>query len=317
MTTEQSRPCVVITGGSGFVGTELIDFIETNYPAAWRVLILSRSKPTTKHLASSNVEHVYWDGLNLGEWVEQIRGCTHVVNLAGRSIDCRKNPERWDQVLRSRVDTTLLLGKAFKQIDEQPQCWVQMSATGIYGTPPTTVCDETASYGMGYLSEVAQRWEDSFEDACPQGTRGVVIRTAVVLGKTSGAFPILKRVAKLGLGGKMGSGKQGISWIHIHDLCAVITDAMTNDQRCGVYNTCTADPKSYVGFMQTIRKVVKQPIALPGPVIGLRIMCATLIDTDPDLILYGVYCQPKKLIDEGFEFKFPDLESAVRDLSSK
>lgn len=304
---------LIIAGGSGFLGLNFTKHLAMNAPNQWDVIILSRSQPNCD---PKHAQWVQWDGRTLGEWTERLIGATHILNLAGRSIDCRKTPDRWRQIIDSRVDTTNLIGEALRQIDHAPECWVQMSAIGIYGTESNNICTEESEHGADQLAQVVQLWEATFETSCPLSTRAVTLRSGVVLGRDSGAFPVLHRLARFGLGGKAGSGKQGISWIHIHDICRLIENAF-NTHRTGVYNACTDDPKSNADFMRALRKAINQPIGLPAPGLGIRILCSIVLDTDASLALKGAYCSPKRLIDEGFEFKFAEIDSAMHDLTSK
>lgn len=304
---------LVIAGGSGYLGGALASHLLARHDRAMKIVILSRSSPGIAE-ESDRISHAQWDGRSPGSWVEALDGCTHVLNLAGRSVDCRKTPARCDEILRSRVESTLALGRAFEQIGHRPSVWVQMSTAHIYGDPPSVVCDESSPLGYGLAPTVGKAWEEAFAQACPEGTRTVVLRTSFVLGRSGGAFPTLRRIAGLGLGGKVGSGTQGISWIHEHDMNRVFEDALVNDARAGVYIVTAPNPVSYLEFMRALRKRLRQPIALPGPSWGLRLACATVMDTDPELVLYGRYCVPKRLIDEGFRFEFATINDAFDDL---
>ncbi|MFG0313206.1 MAG: epimerase [Phycisphaerales bacterium] len=310
------RKKLVIAGGSGYLGSAFVKHITAHDPDAWEIVILSRSRPGFID-DSDRVHHAAWDGRSLGDWVEQVRGCTHVLNLAGRSVDCRKTADRCDEILRSRVESTLVLGEAFRSLDAAPETWVQMSTAHIYGDPPTAVCDESSPFGYGLAPTVGKAWEEAFERACPESARRVILRTSFVLGPDGGAFPTLRRVAKLGLGGRVGSGKQGISWIHERDMCRVFEDALTNRDREGVYIATAPEPASYADFMRGLRKRLGQPIALPGPEWGVRLMCATVLDTDPELVLYGRYCVPRRLLDEGFGFEHSTLDEVLDALTQR
>jgi len=305
---------LIIAGGSGFLGLSFAQYLAQNAPDQWEVVILSRSKPNCD---PNHAQWVQWDGRTQGKWTEHLIGATHILNLAGRSIDCRKSPDRWRQIIDSRVNTTNLIGEALRQIDHSPECWVQMSATGIYGTESKNLCTEESEQGTDQLAQVVQLWEAAFETSCPMTTRSVTLRSGVVLGRESGAFPVLHRLARFGLGGKAGSGKQGISWIHIQDMCRLIEDALDNPNRTGIYNACTDDSKSNAEFMRALRKAINQPIGLPAPQLGIRILCSTVLDTDASLALKGAYCSPRRLIDEGFDFKFAEIDAAMSDLASK
>lgn len=315
MTESIPRKRLLIAGGSGYLGSAFVRYLDEQASGDWEIVILSRSRPRWIDQCTK-VSHAIWDGRSLGDWVESIAGCTHVLNLAGRSVDCRKTPARCDEILRSRVESTLVLGEAFRSLNAAPDVWVQMSTAHIYGDPPIAVCDEHSSFGYGLAPTVGKAWEQAFANACPEGPRRVILRTSFVLGPEGGAFPTLRRVAKLGLGGKVGSGTQGISWIHEHDMCRIFEDALTNDARSGVYIATGPQPVGYLEFMRKLRKRIRQPIALPGPEFGLRFMCSTILDTDPELVLYGRYCVPKRLLDEGFAFTYSTLDEVLDALTS-
>lgn len=310
MAETATRKKLVLAGGSGYLGTAFVRHLIEQDPTRWEIVILSRSRPSVVDSAS-HVRHAPWDGRSVGEWAAELRDCTHVLNLAGRSVDCRKTPARCDEILRSRVESTLVLGEAFRTLGCAPEVWVQMSTAHIYGDPPSAVCDESSPFGYGLAPTVGKAWEEAFDRSCPENTRRVVLRTSFVLGPRGGAFPTLRRVAKLGLGGRVGSGTQGISWIHERDMCRVFEDALINAARDGVYIATAPEPASYSDFMRGLRKRLGQPIAFPGPELGLRLMCATVLDTDPELVLYGRYCVPKRLLDEGFEFEYSTLDQVL------
>jgi uncharacterized protein len=307
-----SKNKLIIAGGSGFLGLSFAKHLASKSADTWQVTILSRSKPDCD---SSTAQWIRWDGRTLGDWTEHIRDATHILNLAGRSVDCRKTPDRCDEILRSRVESTAVLGQALKELDSTPKVWVQMSTAHIYGDPPSVLCVENTPFGYGLAPTVGKAWEATYHEHCPEYIRKVVLRTSFVIGKSGGAFPTLRRVAALGLGGRIGSGKQGLSWLHIDDMNLIFQDALTNESRTGTYIATAPNPVSYIEFMRALRKAIKQPIALPGPTWGLKLMTATLMDTDPDLILYGRYCIPERLMDEGFEFKFAHIADAFADLT--
>jgi uncharacterized protein (TIGR01777 family) len=304
---------LIIAGGSGFLGQCFAQHLADTADDDWEIVILSRSKPKIVETIDT-ISHAKWDGRSLGVWTQQLRECTHVLNLAGRSVDCRKTPGRCDEILRSRVESTRVLGEAFRSIEHEPEVWVQMSTAHIYGDPPSTVCDENSPFGYGLAPTVGQAWEAEFESACPASTRSVVLRTSFVLGRQGGAFPTLRRVAALGLGGKMGTGTQGISWLHVDDMNRIFEDALLNETRNGVYIATSPEPVSYLDFMRSLRTRLGMPIGLPGSAIGLRFLCATVLDSDPELVLSGRYCVPKRLMDEGFSFNYATLDEALVEL---
>ncbi|MEM9373577.1 MAG: NAD-dependent epimerase/dehydratase family protein, partial [Planctomycetota bacterium] len=183
---------IVIAGGSGFLGMNLARWLTDR---GHHVTILSRSAPP-----SGPWEHQAWDARSLGEWASVIDGCHGVVNLTGRTVDCIKNALHKDQILRSRVESTLVLGQAVDACKQPPKVWVQMSTAHIYGDSELP-CDERSALGYGLAPDVGQAWESAYDAACPGGVRRSILRTSFVLGRSGGALPKLARLARLGLGG--------------------------------------------------------------------------------------------------------------------
>ncbi|MEO0476162.1 MAG: TIGR01777 family oxidoreductase [Planctomycetota bacterium] len=304
--TENFDKKIVITGGTGFLGQALAKAMCLD---GWEVVVVSRHQP-----AACEGRWVHWDGQTIGDWAQELEGASAVVNFAGRTVDCRKTPDRCDEILRSRVDSVRVVGEALRRSDRPPAVWVQAATAHIYGDPPETVCDEYAAIGYGLAPQVGQRWEAELDQACPSGTRSVVLRTSFVLGKTGGAFPVLRRLTRLGLGGKIGHGQQWISWLHIDDLVAICRRAIETDTMQGVYNVTAPKAIRNQQFMRALRKAIGMPIGLPSPGWLVRLGAATLLDTDPELPLYGRNVVPKRLLDEGFDFAYTDLDSSLRDL---
>lgn len=304
--TENNDMKAIFAGGTGFLGQALAADLERQ---GAEVVVLSRHRPD---LCSGR--WIAWDGRTLGAWAKELEGATAVVNLAGRTVDCRKTPDRCDEILRSRVESVRVIGEAIRQCGNPPAVWVQAATAHIYGDPPDAVCDESCPIGYGLAPQVGQRWEAELEAACPEAVRSVMLRTSFVLGNTGGAFPVLKRLARLGLGGKIGSGKQWISWLHIDDMVRVMRRAIEDDGMQGVYNVTAPRAATNAQFMAALRRAIKMPIGLPSPGWLVRLGAATLIDTDPELPLYGRNVVPNRLVEEGFEFAHRDLDRALRDL---
>ncbi len=302
---------IVFAGGSGFLGLSMAEYFSK---AGADVTILSRSRPKGKGRWS----HASWDGRTLGSWLESIDGVDAVVNLAGRTVNCIKTPDNQDEILRSRVESTRVLGKAMRTVNSPPPVWLQMSTAHIYGDPPSIVCNEDSVEGIGFAPSIGRAWEAAFEESKLPSQRGVVMRTSFVVGRDrgagAGALGTLGLIAKLGLGGKVGKGTQGMSWIHEHDLNALFAEAITNDSMSGTYIASAPNPVSQVDFMRTLRKVIRMPIGLPAFEWMVRLGAPLVFRTDPELALYGRYVVSKRLGDEGFTFQFPTLEAALRDL---
>ena len=305
---------VVIAGGSGFLGVSLSFHLAS---AGWNVTILSRTAPKV----SGPWSHLAWDGRSLGSWAAAINGADVLVNLAGRTVDCIKTPDHCDEILRSRVESTTVLGAACRAADHPPAVWVQMATAHIYGDPPVVRCDESSPFGYGLAPTVGKAWEAAFAAAALPSQRQVTLRTSFVLGRDrgagGGALSTLARLAKLGLGGTVGSGTQGMSWIHELDMNRIFEQAMTDDRMSGAYIASAPHPVDNRSFMKELRAATpwpKVPLGLPAFEWMVRIGAATVLQTDPELALYGRYVLPARLHQEGFEFKFPRLPEALMDL---
>ncbi len=304
---------IVIAGGSGFLGLAMTEhFSKMNA----QVTILSRSKPKT----SSKCEHLPWDGRSLDSWHTALDGADAIINLAGRTVNCIKTPDHQDEILRSRVESTRVLGQAMHAIQSPPPVWVQMSTAHIYGDPPSAVCHEESVEGIGFAPTIGRAWEAAFRESKLPQQRGVVMRTSFVIGRDrgagSGALGTLGLIAKLGLGGKVGSGAQGMSWIHEQDLCDLFARAIADSTMTGVYIASSPAPVSQLEFMRTLRQVIGMPIGLPAFEWMVRIGAPLVLRTDPELALYGRYVVSQRLAQEGFVFKFPELRAALNDLYS-
>lgn len=302
---------VVIAGGSGFLGVSLAyHLVEANF----KVTLLSRKRPKV----DGPWEFIDWDARTLGDWRFALEGAAAIVNLVGRSVDCVKTPDHCDEILRSRVEATRVLGEAVRAVSTPPPVWVQMSTAHIYGDPPAVVCTESAPIGYGLAPQVANAWEAQFAQSVLSRQRGVVLRTSFVVGRDrgagGGALSRLSFITRLGLGGKVGTGRQGMSWIHERDMNRIFERAILESSMQGVYIASSPNPVSQVDFMRSLRRMLRVPIGLPATEAMVRFGARWILGTDPELALYGRYVLPQRLIDSGFAFEFPDLDSALRDL---
>jgi uncharacterized protein (TIGR01777 family) len=247
-----------------------------------------------------------------------LAGSCGLVNLVGRTVDCVKTPDRQDEILRSRIEATRALGLAVRSVADPPPVWVQMSTAHIYGDPPCVVCTEDSPFGYGLAPFVGRAWESEFEQVVLPAQRRVVLRTSFVIGRDrgagGGALARLLTLARFGLGGTVGSGTQGMSWIHEADMNRLFERALSNDRMQGAYIASAPNPVSQRDFMKTLRGVVGAPIGLPAFSWMVRIGAPLLMRTDPELALYGRYVVSKRLREEGFEFQFPRLDHALGDL---
>lgn len=241
-----------------------------------------------------------------------------MVNLAGRTVDCIKTPDHQDEILRSRVESTRVLGQAVRAIDQPPPVWVQMGTAHIYGDPPEAICTEDSSLGVGLAPFVGKAWEEEFASARLPSQRGVVLRTSFVVGRNrgagGGALDRLSLLTRLGLGGRIGSGKQGFSWIHELDLNHLFQRALTEENMYGIYIASAPNPVSQIEFMRALRKALCVRLALPAFAWMVRLGAPLLLRTDPELALYGRYVRSERLREEGFMFQFPEVGQAFLDV---
>jgi len=302
---------VVIAGGSGFLGVSLAHHLSR---AGWSVILLSRHVPR----CNGPWDHVSWDARTTGDWVQALEGAYGLVNLVGRSVDCIKTPDHQDEIVRSRVEATRVLGMALRNLKNPPAVWLQMSTAHIYGDPPDVVCTEESPIGVGFAPTVGVRWESEFEQARLPGIRGVIFRTSFVLGHDQGAgggaLTRLTKLARRGLGGTIHTGRQEISWIHETDWNCLFEQALKDISMQGIYLATAPHPVSQTNFMSTLRKVLRVPFGLPATETMVRFGARFLLRTDPELALYGRYAVSSRLSQAGFTFRFPVLEEALRDL---
>ena len=298
---------VILAGGRGFLGNALAQKL-TKLGA--EVVVLSRSPGE-----DTSVREVLWNGEGGGAWTADLEGATALVNFAGRNLNCVFTLENSQEILDSRVKAVRALGKAVAKCKRPPAVWVQCSATGYYGGTGLGLCDEDSPPGEDFLAQVCRQWEEAFAAQELEQTRRVVLRLGMVLGRQGGAYPPLARLARRFLGGTAGSGQQGISWVHLDDAIEAFLQAIQRSDMSGAYNVCAPEPATNAEFMRTLRRSVGRPWAPPAPAFAVKLIARKLMDTDPQLILNGRACVPSRLLQQDFQFKFPDPDSALRDLA--
>lgn len=312
----KTRPHLVIAGGSGFLGRGLARVLDAQ---GYDSTILTRSSTPPKGFPAGTSWRT-WDGRTLNDWSTCLSGAAAVMNLVGRSVDCRKTPENVRAILESRVDSCRALGKAMRAVDRPPPVWIQSATAHIVGdpVPKATVCDESTPPGP--LNEMAPfvgvEWEQAFHEAKLPDQRGVILRISFVLGAEGGAMDRLKKLTRLGLGGTVGRGDQWISWIHQGDLNRFILAAIENSTYTGTYMLTAPQPVTNREFMRAMRHAFHRPWSPPAPALAVRLACRFLLSTDPELALKGRRCVPTRIDNETeFQFQFPTLAQALEDLS--
>ena len=291
---------VVIAGGTGFIGKYLTKrFQESGY----EVLIVSRLQG-----------NISWEHTEL---TEALNSAELVINLAGKSINCRHNQQNKKALIESRINPTIKLGKAIQSCEKPPKLWLNASATGIYKPSENTAqTEDTTEPGSDFLADLVMQWETAFFRFKLNKTRQIALRTSVVLGKNGGALKPLLLLSKLGLGGKQASGDQIFSWIHIEDYFRIILFAIENQTLMGVINATSPEPVKNKVLMKSIRKnLAFMPVGLPAPAFAIKIGAA-FINTESSLILNSSFVIPKRLIEAGFTFLHPTISEALSDILS-
>lgn len=287
---------IIIAGGSGFLGSYITKRFRS---LGYKVTIVSRSGD------------VGWSSVDLRNALD---GADVLINLAGRSINCRHNPANKHEILFSRVNSTMALAEAMKHCGQPPHLWINASAVGIYPlSEHSPMTEDVTRSSNSFIAEVVSSWENAFFTSVIPGLRKVALRTSVVLGGNGGAFPVLKKLVSWGLGGIQGSGRQMFSWIHVEDYFRVLMFIMDNDKLEGPVNCTAPNPVSNNKLMYVLRKSMKRSLGLPAPAFLVR-LGSLLIGTEASLALDSVNVAPGKLMKSHFQFKYPSIDLAVLDL---
>lgn len=299
---------MVIAAGTGFLGTVLIDFFKESYQ---EIIVLTRGKSEKKN----NVVFVHWNAKSLTGWESVLENADVLINLAGKSVDCRYTPENKAAILSSRIDSTRVLNEAVLKCKNPPKHFINSSTATIYRHSEDKQMDEySGEIGNDFSMNVAKSWEEAFYDVETDKTLKTAVRTSIVLGKKGGAFIPLKRLTKFGFGGKVGNGNQFVSWIHELDFARAI-DFIIDKRLIGNINVVSSKPERNVDFMDKLRQAVRIPFGIPISKTMLKIG-AKIIQTEPELVLKSRNVVPKRLTENGFTFEYHDLEKAFKNLLS-
>jgi len=297
---------VVLAGGSGFLGQSLAkELLARNY----EVVGLSRS-PRER---TDGVREAQWTGAHIGEWIQHLDGADAVVNLAGRNINCRHTPQHLQEIADSRLNSVRAVAAALRHITQPPKVWVQAGAIGFYGNRGDELCNEETPFGKDKLAEICRQWEDAFNTAEVLKTRRVLLRIGVVLGRKGGALPVLARLTRWFLGGTVGNGRQYISWIHLSDLNRIFIETIERMDWSGTFNVTSPHPATNKDFMGELRRALHRPWIPPAPAWAVR-LGSWFMRTESSLALSSCRCEPKRLLDAGFRFQFPELRAVLKDL---
>ncbi|HQE33311.1 MAG TPA: TIGR01777 family oxidoreductase [Flavobacterium alvei] len=300
---------LIIAAGTGFLGQSLLDHFKDKFD---KIVILTRGKNRTE----GSIKYVNWNAKTLTGWETELENATVLVNLAGKSVDCRYTKENKKEILLSRIQSTKILNQAVLKCLNPPKHWLNSSTSTIYRFSLDKEMDEVnGEIGNDFSMNVAQSWEKAFFKTETPKTLKTALRTSIVLGKKGGAFIPLKALAKLGFGGKQGKGNQFISWIHEKDFARAV-DFIIEKEMTGVVNVVSPKPILNFNFMKKLRKAVGFPFGIPINTFLLKIG-SFFIRTEAELVLKSRNVIPKRLLENGFQFKFGNIDTAFQNLLKK
>lgn len=303
---------VVIIGANGFLGRYLCRHFARN---GREVVAIARSRKGW----SGDGMFLEWDGKNLGPWAYALEGAELVINLAGRSVNCRYNAANRAEIIRSRVDSTAVIGKAIAECRVPPKLWLNSSTATFYRHAEDKAQDEwNGEAGKGFSVEVAQAWEDAFFEAkVPAETRKAALRTGMVLANEPGTvYDVLTGLTNKGLAGAMGSGNQRVSWIHMEDFLRAVEFVMRDPFMDGTVNVTAPDFPTNRELMRYFRETVGMPIGLPANRWMLE-FGAAFMGTEIELVLKSRWADPLRLREAGFRWRYAKAADAIDDLEHR
>jgi uncharacterized protein (TIGR01777 family) len=295
---------IILAGGSGFLGRALSQHFGSRY----EVIVLTRNP---RRRDSS----IKWDAkTKTYDWSQYMENAAVIINLCGKSVDCRYNKKNMAEIFASRLESTSIIGQEISQLKSPPKLWINAASATIYRhSEDKPMSEKGEEFGEGFSVEVCKAWEDCFNKFDLPFTRKVNLRLAMVLGKDGGVYPVLKKLTKMGLGGKMGNGRQRISWLHVKDFCWIIEWLIENPKAHGVYNASAPEILSNKDFMGLLRDVEGVSFGLPASKWMLE-AGAFFLRTETELILKSRFVYPEKLLQEGFVFQYPKVGDALKSL---
>jgi len=297
---------LVIAGGTGFLGEVLINHFKNKFE---EIVILTRGKSRI----IETIKYVNWNAKTFSGWEKELENTSVLINLTGKSVDCRYTEENKTEILNSRIDSTKILNQAVLECKNPPLHWLNSSTSTIYRYSTDKEMDEySGEIGNDFSMNVAKSWEKSFFEIETPKTIKTALRTSIVLGKKGGALLPLKNLVKFGLGGKQGNGNQFVSWIHEKDF-ARATEFIIDKKIIGFINIVSPKPIKNKDFMKTLRKSLNIPIGIPVDERLLKIG-AKLIGTESELVLKSRNVIPKRLTENCFDFEYGDVKKAFDNL---
>lgn len=299
---------LIIAAGTGFLGQILVNHFKNKFE---KIIILTRGKSDIRN----NIKYVNWDAKSFSGWESELENTDVLINLAGKSVDCRYTKKNKSEILASRIDSTKILNEAILQCENPPKHFINSSTATIYRHSEDKEMDEyLGEIGNDFSMNVAKSWEKTFYEVETPNTLKTAIRTSIVLGKNGGAFVPLKKLTQLGLGGKNDNGRQFISWIHEKDFARAV-EFIIEKKLSGSINVVSPKPIHNEAFMKKLQKAIGIPFGLPISKTLLE-FGAIIINTEAELVLKSRNVIPKRLTENGFEFEYADLDKTLKNLLS-
>lgn len=297
---------IIVCGGTGLVGSALVKSLLGD---GYTVKVITR-KPLVGHEASPRLQYMSWNELK--QRPELLEGTNTVVNLAGETLNQRWTDKSKQRILQSRLLSVTKLAQALSALQKKPEVIIQASAVAAYGTSLTETFDETSPRrSADFLSQVVEQWEET-ANAYPSDSRLIKLRISLVLDRKKGAFPLMKLPYRFGFGGRIGSGHQWMSWIHIEDIVRLITYCIHTPEIVGAVNASSPHPLTNEQFGKTVAHVYHRPHWFPVP----SFLVQKLVGEMSTLVLDGQKVLPRKALEHGFKFKYPSLKEALEELRS-
>jgi uncharacterized protein len=296
---------LLLAGGSGLIGRALAEALVAE---GREVVVLTRAAAQS---LPAGVRAARWDGHGVGAWSAEVEGARAVVNLAGENVgEGRWSAARKQRLRASRIEPTAALVAAIAARDERPEVFVQASAVGYYGDRGDLLLDETASPGEGFLPELGREWEGASAPVEGLGVRRVILRTGIVLAREGGALPKLLLPFRLAVGGRLGSGRQWFPWIHLADAVAAIRFLVDSPGLAGPFHLAAPQPVTNAELTRALARALRRPALLRVPAWALRVLFGEM----GEVLLGGQRIRPRRLLEAGFAFRFPELPAALADL---
>ncbi len=292
---------IVIAGGTGYLGKLLTTHYLKNQKN--EVYILSRKE----HLNGENLHYIKWDGQTKGYWTHFLENTDVLINLTGKSVNCRYTEENKEEIYSSRIDSTHVLCQTVLELENPPKVFIQSSSATIYRHSENKLMTESeGEIGTDFSMDVCKKWELVFNSYDLPRTKKIITRTSIVMGNQGGALPMLKMLVGMGFGGKQGSGNQFVSWISEEDYIRSIDHLIY--QKGGVYNLCVPNPLKNETFQRKLRMKLGVFFGLNMPKWLLK-LGAIFIGTEPELILKSRRVYPENLLKTGFTFKTNNFDA--------